>query len=267
MTPTDDRRDASSIKPRAMESAQALFFRDQLRSARAMALADAEGFHALFRAFEMIGQKLDGKISIGIKGYKLAISHLASLSPLAAHLPSDWPGCHTGFGPLYDEMSQARNEAVHQGAYARTLTDHAVELSIILEDALMADASCVSQFMVRNVIEVSPWHPVSYVRQQMLTHAFSYIPILYDDSWKLIPEYSLAKHLRNSWGNVRRKRFATSVSEAVEAGDIELLKAEIVGPGEPIAAILQLIGERPLLVIDSKHSDKLVGLLTASDVL
>ena len=133
--------------------AQTFFLRDQLRSARAVALADAEGFHAVLRVVEMIGQQLDGKISTGMKGYKAALCRLASASPLATDLPSNWPGCHTEFGALYDEMTQARNDAVHQGAYARTLTDHSVELSIILEDALMIVASCVSQFMVRNVVE------------------------------------------------------------------------------------------------------------------
>ena len=124
----------------------------------------------------MIGQQLIGKVG-GIADYKLVLSDLASASPLAVDLPFQWPGYHTNFGALYDEMQQARNYAVHQGAHARTLTDHAVELSIILEDALMTVASTVSQFMVRNVVEAKPWHPVSYVRQQMLTHAFSYLPI------------------------------------------------------------------------------------------
>jgi predicted transcriptional regulator len=250
-----------------VELAQTLFFRDQLRSARAAALADAEGFPAVLRVVEMIGQQLDGKISIGLKGYKTALTRLASASPLATDLPSNWPSCHTEFGALYDEMTQARNDAVHQGSYARTLCDHSVELSIILEDALMTDASCVSQFMVRNVVEVKPWHPVSHVRQQMLTQAFSFLPIWYDGAWNFIPEYSVARYLRTGWGNVRRERLVASVSAAVTASNLELLKAQTVGPDEPIKATLPLIGERPLLVIDSEHADALVGMLTSSDIL
>jgi hypothetical protein len=42
---------------------------------------------------------------------------------------------------LYEELRQARSDAMHQGAHARILTDHAVELTIILEDALMPEAS------------------------------------------------------------------------------------------------------------------------------
>jgi hypothetical protein len=52
-----------------VEPAQNSFFRDQLRSARAVALADAEGFHAVIRVVELIGQQLGRNIS-GLGGYK-----------------------------------------------------------------------------------------------------------------------------------------------------------------------------------------------------
>ena len=152
------------------------FFRDQLRSARAMALANAEGFYDVIRVLELIGQQLTGKIS-GLGNYKQKLSDLASLSPLSADPPTHWSVCHSSFDALFEEMRATRNDAVHQGAYARTITDHAVELSIILEDALMTGASKVSQFMVRIVVEAKPWHPISYVRQQMLSHASFYLPV------------------------------------------------------------------------------------------
>jgi hypothetical protein len=74
-----------------VEPAQNCFFFDQLRSARAVALADAEGFHAVLRVIELIGQHLGRNIS-GLGGYKTKLSGLASASPLAADLPSQWPG-------------------------------------------------------------------------------------------------------------------------------------------------------------------------------
>src|SRR5579872_6593819 len=169
-----------------MENIQITFFKDQLRSARAIALADAEGFHSLIRAIELIGEQL-GESRVGMGAYKDVLSKLALVSPLAADIPQIWPELHTAFTALYDEIKQARNDAVHQGAYARTITDHAVELSIILEDALMVQATKVSQFMVRSVVEAQLWHPVSYVRQQMLSHAFSYLPIRRADEWRLVP--------------------------------------------------------------------------------
>jgi predicted transcriptional regulator len=250
-----------------VEPAQICFFRDQLRSARAVALADAEGFHAVLRVVELIAQQLDRNIR-GLGHYKTVLSGLASASPLAADLPSQWPAYHTEFGALFDEMRQARNDAVHQGAYARTLTDHAVELSIILEDALMTDASKVSQFMVRDVVDAKPWHPVSYVRQQMLTHAFSYLPIWDADAWKLIPEYAVARLLRNvSSAVARRRRLAALVSDSIADGSLELLNARTVSPKMPITEALQFICERPVLVVDRMHADMLVGLVTSSDIL
>ena len=247
-----------------MESPQKQFYRDQLRSARAIALADAEGFQAVLHSLELIGQQLVGEV-LGLGGYKDKLSSLADASPLSADIPSEWPGCHTTFRALYDELRRARNDAVHQGSHARTLTDHAVELTIILEDALMSDAAKILQFMVRDVVEAKLWHPVSYVRQQMLKHAFSYIPVRVETTWQLIPEYSLAQYLRGAPSrNTRKKRLATCVGDAKE---LRLLQADTAAPEDLIAETLQRIGERPILVVDPAHEDVLAGVLTSSDVL
>ncbi len=213
-----------------METFQKQFYRDQLRSARSVALADAEGFKAVVHSLELIGQQLVGEVrSLG--KYEDKLSNLAHASPLSADIPSEWPGCHTTFRALYNELKQARNDAVHQGAHARTLTDHAVELTIILEDALMSDATQILQFMVRDVVEAKLWHPVSYVRQQMLMHSFSYIPVRRETTWWLIPEYSMAQYLRGApSNNVRKKRLATCLRDAVEANELLLLQADTVAP-------------------------------------
>ncbi len=250
-----------------METPQKQFYRDQLRSARAVALADAEGFQAVLHSLELIGQQLVRKV-LDLGGYKDALSSLADDSPVSADIPSEWPGCHTTFRALYNELRQARNDAVHQGSHARTLTDHAVELTIIPEDALMSDAAKILQFMVRDVVEAKLWHPVSYGRQQMLMHSVSYIPVRRETTWWLIPEYSMAQYLRGAPSkNVRKKGLATCVRDAVEANELLLLQADTVAPEDPIAETLQRIGAHPILVVDPAHEDVLAGLLTSSDVL
>ncbi len=250
-----------------MEITQKLFYRDQLRSARAVALANAEGFQAVLHSLELIGQQLVGEVR-GLGEYEAELSSLADASPLSADIPSKWPGCHTTFRALYDELRRARNDAVHQGSHVRTLTDHAVELTIILEDALMSDASMISQFMVRHVVEAKPWHPVSYVRQQMLKHAFSYLPIRVENTWRLIPEYSVARYLRGSRSqNTRKKRLATRVDDPVAAKELHFLQAVTAAPEDLIAETLQRVGEHPILVVDPAHGDVLAGVLTSSDVL
>ena len=249
-----------------MEQVQKFFFRDQLRSARAIALA-SEGFFSLFRVIELMGQQLTGTAK-GLVRYKAALSALVSSSPLAIDLPNHWAGYHTLFDVLFEEMRQARNDAVHEGSHARTITDHAVELSLVLEDALMTSASIVSQFMVRNVVDAKPWHPISYIRQQMLTYAFSYLPILYNGDWKLIPEYAIARLLRGASSPEHRRQYLVSpISESLKEDRIELLDPRIVHLETPIFEILQFLTAQPILVVDPQHSDVLAGLLTASDVL
>lgn len=245
---------------------QSEFFRDLLRSARDFALADAEGFQGVVHALELIGQQRTGRVS-GLGDYEHELSALAHKSSLSNDIPLRSPGYHTRFCTLYKELRRARNDAVHQGAYARILTDHAVELAIILEDALMTDAFLVSQFMVRDVVEAQPWHPVSFVRQQMLKHAFSYLPTRINDRWRLIPEYSIARYLRGAGSQgIRKDRLLTHVSEAMQAG-MQLLETNPVAPQTPISEILPLISAEPILVVDPDREDVLMGLLTASDIL
>ena len=42
---------------------------------------------------------------------------------------------------LYDLVRNARNDAMHEGAFARNLAVHLVQLSVMLEDALVNKAA------------------------------------------------------------------------------------------------------------------------------
>lgn len=249
---------------------QKQFYRDQLRSARNVALADAEGFMAVVHTLELMGQQLVGKICMGPGEYKKKLKGVASLSSLAHKVD---PTYHVKFSTLFDELKDARNDAVHQGAYARILTDHAVDITIILEDALMSGFSQVSQFMVRDVVEAKPWQPVSYVRQQMLKHSFSYLPIRHEETWKLIPEYSVAKYLRGCSPKEREIRLVTTIEDAIKESKgndrLRVLSAKTVCQEKKIdgSDILKCVGTKPILVVDPDREDELVGILTAADIL
>jgi CBS-domain-containing membrane protein len=130
----------------------------------------------------------------------------------------------------------------------------------------MADALTVAQFMVRGVVEAKPWHPVSYARQQMLKHAFSFLPIWHEGKWRLISDASIAKYLRQAAAG-RNDRLATPVSVAVSRGDLRLLDATTAASDDLIEVHLQHVGERPILILDPHDQGTLLGLLTASDVL
>ena len=174
------------------------YFLNQLRDARTHALRDAEGFRDILFAIERLGLVLSGGEVNGNPGlgtYRPVLTELAREAPLFVDT-DQLEAFHPTFEALYTAVKDARNDAMHQGAYARHLTHHSVQLAIILEDALMASLSKVTHFMVRAPVTAEPWHPVSFVRQQMLENSFSYLPIEIDiqgkPSWRLVSEQAVA---------------------------------------------------------------------------
>ncbi len=64
----------------------------------------------------------------------------------------------------------------------------------------MADRHTVNDYMVRGAVCAEPWQPISLIRQQMLAHSYSYLPVLLteEDSpvWHLISDHWVATYLR-----------------------------------------------------------------------
>jgi hypothetical protein len=171
-------------------------FRDQLRDARASALLNTESFQELLFVVERFGFLLTkNPKATGLGDYKDAVETFAvKHSALATEIMRAW---HTPFSDLYTLVSKARNDALHQGAFARNLTKHAVQLALILEDALMDSLLTVNDYMVRNPICAYHWQPISFVRQQLLENSFSYLPVFINDGWNLISDHSVALYLRS----------------------------------------------------------------------
>ena len=65
-------------------------------------------------------------------------------------VPSKVSDSHSQFIMKYEIVREARNAALHEGALARHLTVNAVELSLVLEEAIMSRCYRVGDFMVRN---------------------------------------------------------------------------------------------------------------------
>src|SRR6266853_4206847 len=127
-----------------------IYFLDQLREARAIALRDAEAFEEIVFVLERLGGLLcssvcparkknkkgeDKTVGLAHKGKHL-IKQANDYSLLANEVPSNFPDLHMSFEKLFHLVKESRNDAMHEGAFARHLTTHAVELSIILEDSL-----------------------------------------------------------------------------------------------------------------------------------
>jgi CBS domain-containing protein len=189
---------------------------------------------------------------------------------LAEKIPAQLPDWHAAFATLYSLVQRARNDALHEGAFARHLTNHAVELALVLEDALMADALNALHFMVKDPICARWWQPISSVRKSMLENSFSFLPVFSkvagDTGWKLLSDFSLARYLRESTSNnERNERLAKQLGRVVEAGCIQLAKALECGPEEPISKVLEVSGGQPVLVVGP--GDELRGIITPFDML
>ena len=158
-----------------MERDAAVYFLNQLRQARAAVLRDAEAFEEIIFVVERIGLFLTHRVDT-LKGYQKRIEDEAKRSPLSYEVPSKvlskWADLHIPFTKLFDLVEDGRNWAMHQGAVARHLTNHATKLAIVLEDALMNDYDKVRDFMVENPVCAEMWQPLSFIRQRMLESSF-----------------------------------------------------------------------------------------------
>jgi hypothetical protein len=105
-----------------------LYFRDAFRHARAIAQQDAEGFQQILFTLETLGVMLTGR-TLNLGKYEDYICDMADKSPLAEFIPSLHCEWHSSFDQIYSIVREARNEALHQGAVARHLTQHAILLS------------------------------------------------------------------------------------------------------------------------------------------
>jgi hypothetical protein len=240
-------------------------FRDQLREARALAINDAEAYDQLLFSIERLGSALSRAVG-GLKDFEQSLTSLAGNSALAKFVPKQWRDWHTPFPTLYDMVRDARNDALHLGAFARHLTAHAIQLEIILEDALMSQAKTVSDFMVRSPVCAGLWQPISFIRQQMLANSFSYLPVLKDGKWYLVSDLSIATYLRAK-ANERKQRLAHTLLDAIESGGLQLLGAICFQADANIDQVIKTFDGRPVLVCHRNDHEELIGILTAFDIL
>ena len=252
-------------------------FRIQLQQAREGAVKDAEAFDGISQVVACLGSYCLGRVAPLAK-LQPKVEEVAIRSVLA-----DLPGLrnvHTPFSVLYDLVRNARNDAMHQGAYARHLTTHAIELALVLEDALRMieqdkkNSSVVSDYMVRDLVCADLWQPISLVRQRMLTNSFTYLPVQdANGKWCLLSDLEVAKYLQGCPNRERNKRLAT----ALEKAGIELRRGKRVNETMSIDNALEKFDEEPIhepmLVFpdDGEAGDnakaKPVGILTAFDLL
>lgn len=238
---------------------QRRFFRDQLREARAQALMDSEGFYPILSALERLGALLMPE-ALGLGRLRDA------LVPLALTAPSCWAEYgrrnDAEIDSLFSAVLEGRNDALHHGAFARHLTTHCVQLALLVEEGLMAEARLVRDFMVREPSCAQPWQPLSLARHRMLTNSFSYLPIHLDGAWWFISDYAIASHVANAEN--RRKALAEPIETLCSSGALRLESAALVPPESTIQEALQVSMGKPVLVV---HEGHLLGIATPFDLL
>jgi len=203
--------------------------------------------------------------------YRTQIVAIAEPSPMASQIPAEIPGWHTPFEVKYEIVRKARNSALHEGALARHLTANAVELSLVLEEAIMSEHDRVRDFMVTNPVCAHTWQPLSFVRQTMLVNSFSYLPVRIDEAgniaWRLVSDFNLARYLRSATtSGDARKRLAQQLGRAVELGKVKLLPTKTLRPEDNIQEAL-LEAEGLPAVVPSPDGKDLIGILTPFDLL
>lgn len=213
---------------------------------------------------ERLGRMLAPKAT-GLAQKQKAITELALGSPLAQELPAGHPACHSPFGVLYSHVREARNAAMHEGAYARCLTTHLTQLALVLEDALMTPSKHVGDFMVRNPTCAAMWQPVSFIRQLMLSHSYSSLPVealAGEPRWQVVTDRDVASFLHGApdW----RDALGTILQDAIQSGSLPLRTPLCCTREMDAPTALQLADSMPLLVVEGGH---LLGIVTAFDLL
>ena len=268
----------SSESEQAISREEAVYFRDKLRTARDAALRDSEGYQKVLFAVEQLGRQMWPKNN-SLGSHKCDfIRFVGKWHPLEGNESGDIP-----FKTRYEMVTDGRNDAMHVGAVARTLTERCVRLAITLEDALMAnvEAATVQDYMVCTPVRTYEWQRISLIRQTMLESSFSYLPFRKQDGhWYIVSSDEICRYLRVGNTAVSRTslnrrlncRLSRPLSEAENHG-LRTLPAKPIDPEMSIQSVLSVLcGDRPILVVrraaKGKHeAEELAGIVNAFDLM
>ena len=229
-------------------------FRDELRSARASVLRDAEAFDSVLFATERLGQVVLGR-------QEALGTYRRSLAEVLFHDAS-----RDEFERIALIVNEARNHALHQGAAARHLAQNCVKLAILLEDALTEGFVHISDFMVANPVCAALWQPLSLLRQAMLAGSFSYLPYLDSAGTPmLVSDRALVKYLRDGADRLNKRRLEESLATALECGLVRVAPVVLTATAPISAALATFDADVPAVVVAPDGA--IAGIVTAFDLL
>ena len=240
---------------------------DRFRVARYEILKDAEGFLAGARCLEWVGQLVDEKLGNGLN------NQWGALKKLLISLPNDeMEKAHR----LFHVVKDARNDAVHQGAWARHMAQHMVQLFLLFEEALLLKLMkrtdlFVADVMVTSPVIAEPWQLMTHVRSAMLANSFSYLPVKVKrgvrNKWMLLSDSAVLEwiYLKGDIKDDRKDQLSMRLSAALDMG-LRLEATRSIAHDRKLEDLLpKLKGHsRPVLL---KKGRNLVGLVTAFDII
>ena len=232
----------------------------RLRDARALILKNAEAFHEAARVLEHIGQCRKGKPGNGLGAYE---SELLELAGLAQYDDG------SDVKRLFSVVREARNNAIHEGAWARHLSSRLIDFFIVLEEGVMTRLDRIMDVMVRNPVTAELWWRVFQVRREFLSNSFSTLPIqLQSGEWQLITDGAVMRFLNQAEGREsRRTLLGKQMSELLleTPPAVDLASPLSCGPDELVRDVAGKMQDLPMLVVDDHQ--RLLGIVPPFDLL
>lgn len=236
-----------------LEDEEASYFLHALRDARYAALDDAENFRSICFALEELGTRLAGENLRSLRRYKTILRDI---------VPNK---LKNEYSELFELVVSARNEASHRGIFARNLSSKSIRLSIIIEAGLQIMTTKVRHLMSQNVIFAEKFYSLAKVREIMLENSFSYIPILLNDKYYLIPDFIVARIWHDTKSDDKLK-YNTKIEKILNKEEL-LEPLEILSNADK-SSLLNLMLKEPALIFNGKHADRaVVGILSPFDLL
>lgn len=231
-----------------------------LRNARAEILRDSESFHEAVTTLEHLGQILAKQVRNGLGQYEREIVELACKNQ--RHDSAE-------VARLFKVVREARNMAVHEGAWARHLSSRLVDLFLILEEAVMIKMEFVEDIMVRNPVVVQTWQLVACARKTMLENSFSSLPIFFDGRWRLLTDIVVMRFLRAAESKKDSiKRLSMQLGAAIEENRLEVTEAVSCLPRTHLCELIPKMNVLPVLVTQEINDEpRLIGIITPFDLL
>ena len=256
-----------------MSSEQAIYFRDEFRKARLATERDPQDCMSIAHVLESFGMQIWESHEKSLRSLEKSSKDIKAFvdeyHPTYINYHSHY---HIGFSRLYDIARLGRNDMAHRGSRAKYLAPRFMELSIAVEDALMAHANTVKarDYMVRDVTTAQLCQPLSAIRQDMLINSFNSVPYFHKGEWFIVSDADIASYLRPN-GKYIADRLIHTLECALKNG-MAKCKPTVCEPEKLVSDILadcewRMKRHLPILVCHPSEKRHLLGILTASDLM